>query len=275
MIQAAKSAFTAIAVFDIDGVVRDVSGSYRRALADTVEHFTNSAYRPTSEEMDALKSEGIWNNDWEASQELIRRYFQAQGQPQLDCTYEEIVVFFQSRYRGPDPQHLTGYICQEPLLMSAAYIEQLTQANIGWGFFSGATRISATYVLQQRIGLQMPLLIAMEDAPGKPDPTGLFQTVQLLENHSSATTNTPVLYVGDTVADMQTITKAQQKQPDRPWLAVGVLPPHVQTSLERQGAYAATLKQAGAIAVFEQVEQLTPEVIQQLLGSESGHEPTK
>ena len=60
-------------IFDIDGVIRDVSGSYRRALADTVEFFTKSAYRPTSEEIDELKAEGIWNNDWEASQELIAR----------------------------------------------------------------------------------------------------------------------------------------------------------------------------------------------------------
>ncbi len=59
----------AIAVFDIDGVVRDVSGSYRRAIADTVEHFTAEAYRPTQADIDLLKSEGIWNNDWEASQE--------------------------------------------------------------------------------------------------------------------------------------------------------------------------------------------------------------
>ena len=268
MTQAAKSAFTAIAVFDIDGVVRDVSGSYRRALADTVERFTNGAYRPSSEDMDALKSEGIWNNDWEASQELIRRYFQAQGQNQLTCTYEEIVTFFQSRYRGPNPNHLTGYICQEPLLMSTAYIEQLTQANIGWGFFSGATRISATYVLQQRIGLQSLPLVAMEDAPGKPDPTGLFQAVQQLENQSFGRTDeaAPVLYVGDTVADMQTIAKAHDIQPERSWLAVGILPPHVQTTAERREAYATTLKQAGAIAVFEQVEQLTPEAIYQLIG---------
>jgi HAD superfamily phosphatase len=35
---------TSIFVFDIDGVIRDVSGSYRRALADTVEYFTNADY---------------------------------------------------------------------------------------------------------------------------------------------------------------------------------------------------------------------------------------
>ena len=65
----------AIAVFDIDGVLRDVSGSYQRALADTVEKFTDGQYRPTDDEIDTLKGEGLWNNDWEASQELVYRFF--------------------------------------------------------------------------------------------------------------------------------------------------------------------------------------------------------
>ena len=259
------AALSAIVVFDIDGVVRDVSGSYRRAIADTVEHFTNGAYRPSSEAIDVLKSEGIWNNDWEASQELIRRYLQTQGQTQMPCSYEAIVAFFQGRYRGTDPEHWTGYICDEPLLMSAAYTQQLTQANIGWGFFSGATRASANYVLEKRLGLQAPLLIAMEDAPGKPDPTGLFQAVSQIEEASTSSETAPVLYVGDTVADMQTIAKAHQVQPERSWIAVGVLPPHVQETHARQDAYADTLRQAGAAIVLAHVEQLIPEQIHELV----------
>ncbi|MCY7320529.1 MAG: TIGR01548 family HAD-type hydrolase, partial [Phormidesmis sp. CAN_BIN36] len=166
----------AIVVFDIDGVVRDVAGSYRRALADTVEQFTQDAYRPTSQEIDTLKSEGTWNNDWEASQELVYRYFEAQGTRRslLALSYQELVTFFQSKYRGTDSEHWTGYICQEPLLLEPAYLDSLTQAGIGWGFFSGATRASANYVLEKRLGLQSPVLIAMEDAPGKPNPAGLF-----------------------------------------------------------------------------------------------------
>lgn len=255
----------AIAIFDIDGVVRDVGSSYRRALADTVEHFTNNAYRPTSLEIDQLKSEGIWNNDWEASQELIYRYFASQGQPreQLQLNYETIVAFFQSRYRGADPQNWTGYICDEPLLLQPSYLEQLTQAGIAWGFFSGATRASATYVLEKRLGLQSPVLIAMEDAPGKPDPTGLFATLNILEN-SSETTST-IIYVGDTVADMYTITKARELQPHRIWIGVGILPPHVQETKERSDTYVQSLLTAGAAVVLSNVEQLLPDKIQELL----------
>ncbi|WP_066379687.1 MULTISPECIES: TIGR01548 family HAD-type hydrolase [unclassified Anabaena] len=255
----------AIAIFDIDGVIRDVGNSYRRALADTVEYFTNSAYRPTSLEIDQLKSEGIWNNDWEASQELIYRYFASQGQPreQLQLNYDSIVAFFQSRYRGSNPDNWTGYICDEPLLLQKSYLEQLTQADIAWGFFSGATRASATYVLEKRLGLQSPVLIAMEDAPGKPDPTGLFATVNKLENELEATST--VIYVGDTVADMYTVGKARELKPHRTWIGVGILPPHVQETTARSEAYTQKLLTAGAAVVLSNVEQLTSDKIQELL----------
>jgi HAD superfamily phosphatase len=258
----------AIVVFDIDGVVRDVGGSYRRALADTVEHFTAGVYRPSQTDIDKLKSEGVWNNDWEASQELIYRYFEAQGQmrSQIQVNYETLVTFFQFRYRGPDPHIWTGYICDEPLLLQPSYLEQLSSAGIPWGFFSGATRASAAYVLEKRLGLQSPVLIAMEDAPGKPDPTGLLATVRQLEQRlTRVDTATPVLYVGDTVADIYTVQQARSLYPNRCWIGVGILPPHVQETRERRNAYADTLIAAGAAAIFSNIEQLSPVEIQELL----------
>lgn len=258
------TAISAIVVFDIDGVVRDVGGSYRRALADTVEEFTKGSYRPSSQEIDRLKSEGVWNNDWEASQEMIYRYFEAQGTPRTltGINYPELVAFFQSQYRGTDPDHWTGYICQEPLLMQSAYLDTLTQAGITWGFFSGATRASASYVLEQRLNLRSPILVAMEDAPGKPNPAGLFDAVEKL---GEADTLIPVIYVGDTVADMYTVERARQIHPDRRWIGVGVLPPHVQETADRSTAYAESLKQAGAQVIFANVQQLTPIEVDQLL----------
>ncbi|WP_411874410.1 TIGR01548 family HAD-type hydrolase [Vulcanococcus limneticus] len=62
----------AVLLFDIDGVIRDVGGSYRRAIVETVHHY--SGWRPDPAVIDALKAEGCWNNDWEASLELLRRY---------------------------------------------------------------------------------------------------------------------------------------------------------------------------------------------------------
>jgi HAD superfamily phosphatase len=255
----------AIIVFDIDGVIRDVSGSYRRALADTVEHFTNYVYRPTPVDIDELKSEGVWNNDWEASQELIFRYFESQGKDrnQVPFDYQTIVAFFQSRYRGKDAKNWDGYICGEPLLLHPKYLDDLTNAGILWGFFSGATRASATYVLERRLGLKPPVLVAMEDAPGKPDPTGLFEAVKCLEAENN--TSNAVIYVGDTVADMYTVIKARELEPRRKFIGVGVLPPHVQKTPSRREAYAELLINAGAEVVFCNVQDLTPARVAALL----------
>jgi HAD superfamily phosphatase len=263
-----------IVVFDIDGVIRDVGGSYRRALADTVEHFTGGpantrtsggtggGYRPTPEDIDVLKSEGCWNNDWEASQELIKRYFAAQSIPtDPDLTYDTLVAFFQTRYRGETPTgEWTGYICQEALLVTPEYFAGLTAAGLPWGFFSGATRASATYVLQRRLGLENPFLIAMEDGPGKPDPTGLFTAVAALKTGERS----PVIYVGDTVADMFTVVKAREIEPTRQWIGVGILPPHVQADPDQSARYAEGLRQAGAAVVFANVQELTPAQVRRL-----------
>lgn len=257
----------AIAIFDIDGVVRDVGGSYRRALADTVEHFTQGRYRPTPTDIDALKAEGCWNNDWEASQEFVYRYLEGQGQPRpaIALDFDALVDFFQRRYRGPvleDPSQWTGYITQEPLLVTADYFASLTQGNIAWGFFSGATKGSAKFVLEHRLGLQQPLLVAMHDAPGKPDPTGFFQVAAQLGGNE---TEVPVIYAGDTVADMHTVQQAQTQRPQGWWMGVGILPPHVVAAGATYAAeYGDRLKAAGAAIVLPRLADLTVEQIIQL-----------
>jgi HAD superfamily phosphatase len=270
---------SAIVVFDIDGVIRDVGNSYRRALADTVAEFTKGAFRPSAIDIDKLKGEGIWNNDWEGSQELIYRYFESQGQPrsQLELNYdsaeptlyERIVAYFQTKYRGTDPVNWNGYICDEPLLASREYFNSLTAAGIPWGFFSGATQGSASYILHRRLGLTAPILVAMEDAPGKPDPTGLFMVVEQLSSSQQPAENRSrsvrlaksIVYVGDTVADMHTIVNASSKQPDRHFIGVGVLPPHILSEASQIDDYRASLLRAGATIVINHVTELTPEKI--------------
>lgn len=263
-----QSQIQAIVVFDIDGVIRDVGGSYRRALADTVEKWTGS--RPTPEDIDRLKAEGKWNNDWEASQELVYRYWEknGKGRSQVDLDYDELVAFFQSRYRGEDPQNpqnWTGYICQEPLLARLEYFQSLDNSGILWGFFSGATRGSATYILEKRLGLNAPVLIAMEDAPGKPDPTGLLASVTLLEANLPEELMLPVFYAGDTVADLYTVQEAARMRPDRRWIGIGILPPHVQETPQRQADYEQLLREAGAATVLANIEALNGAKIRAML----------
>lgn len=256
---------TAIIIFDIDGVIRDVGNSYRRASADTVEEFTNGGWRPTMEDQDNLKSEGIWNNDWEASLELIYRYFESldKTREEVSLDYDRIVKYFQERYRGKHPELFDGYIANEPLLVTPNYFEQLSNARLDYGFFSGATRGSAEFVLKQRLKLENPVLVAMEDAPSKPDPTGMFAAIAQIETTPN---NIPAFYLGDTVADMYTVTKAKELKPERNWLGIGILPPHVQTSQARQEDYAQKLLEAGAEIVLSNVEKLSLQLIEELTG---------
>jgi len=249
----------AILVFDIDGVIRDVGGSYRRAITDTVKYFTSGTFCPTLADIDKLKSEGVWNNDWEASRELVYRYFEGQGQKRgdMDLDYQRLVAFFQSRYRGVDENNWNGYICSEPLLVSSSYFEHLRAAGLFWGFFSGAMRPEIAYVLEGKLGLSSPVVVGMEDAPGKPDPTGLFAVVEQLEKRYGLPENLPVIYAGDTVGDLYTVQNARKQMPWRTWVGVGVLPPHVQESDEIQYVYLGKLLEAGAKVVLNSIEELS------------------
>lgn len=261
-----KNKDIATVIFDIDGVIRDVTKSYRRALADTVAQFTQNAYRPTMDDIDTLKSEGIWNNDWEGSQEFIYRYWESQGKNRntINLDYQEIVDFFQGKYRG---NNYDGYISTEPLLVSREYFANLTENKINWGFFSGATRGSAEYVLKNRLELGNVVLVAMEDAPGKPDPIGLFDSITQIDSEILNRNNTPIVYVGDTVADVYTVNKAGEEKPNINWIAVGVLPPHVLNCDEKKQNYAQKLESSGAKIVIDNVEKLDSKMIGELIAN--------
>ena len=60
-----------IIVFDMDGVLTEVSESYREAIVQTVEHFTGR--RITRDLIQQYKNRGGWNNDWALSQADRRR----------------------------------------------------------------------------------------------------------------------------------------------------------------------------------------------------------
>ncbi|WP_353089698.1 TIGR01548 family HAD-type hydrolase [Synechococcus lacustris] len=235
-------------LFDIDGVIRDVGGSYRRALAETVHHY--SGWRPEPHCIDALKSEGAWNNDWDASLELLRR-----NNSPLP-TRQELIGVFSDFYFGGDPdgpaQQWHGFIGSEPLLLDADFFKALSAAGLVWGFVSGAEPPSARYVLEQRLGLINPPLVAMGDAPDKPNPQGLIQLAsQLLARHGCSPLGhgaPPVAYLGDTVADVRTLLNAKKLVPNQRWLSLAVAPPHLHSAENQlaRNSYGQTLMAAGA-----------------------------
>lgn len=247
----------AVLLLDIDGVVRDVGGSYRRALAETVHHY--GGWRPGPATIDALKSEGCWNNDWEAALELLRRG----GHTPLPA-FAELVEVFSGFYfggdPGGDPRLWRGFIGSEPLLVEPAFFSALEAADVAWGFVSGAEPPSARYVLEQRLGLSDPPLVAMGDAPDKPDPTGLLRLAAELAGGPLGAGAAPVAYLGDTVADVLTVRRARERVPGQRLLSLAVAPPHLHASHlggQRQ-AYEERLREAGADHLLASTAALSP-----------------
>ena len=228
-------------------MIRDVAGSYRRALQETVQYY--SGWRPTPEDIDKLKGEGRWNNDWDASLELLRRH----GTDPPDRT--ALIDVFSGYYFGGDPQgdpsDWTGFIGDEPLLVDSDFFEELSSRDIRWGFVSGAEPPSARFVLEQRLRLNKPALIAMGDAPDKPDPTGLLR---LAETLAAGETPEWVAYIGDTVADVQTVLNARKRRPELTWRSLAVAPPHVADVM----AYHQQLRNAGADCIVGATRELIP-----------------
>jgi HAD superfamily phosphatase len=236
-------------------VIRDVGASYRRAIIETVRHF--SGWAPESATIDALKSEGCWNNDWQASLELLRR----QGVCPLP-SFEALVAVFGGFYFGGDPEGdpalWRGFIGQEPLLVDRSFFDALSGAGIAWGFVSGAEPPSARYVLEQRLALTAPPLIAMGQAPDKPDPTGLLNLGARLAGVPLGPAAPPVAYLGDTVADVETVRRARRRVAGQRFEALAVAPPHLQQSgaeAHRQ-RYEEQLRGAGADRILSSTRQV-------------------
>jgi HAD superfamily phosphatase len=235
-------------------VIRDVGGSYRRAIIETVRHF--SGWAPEAAAIDALKSEGCWNNDWQASLELLRRH----GACPLP-SFEALVEVFGGFYFGGDPDGdpalWRGFIGQEPLLVDTAFFHALSGVGIAWGFVSGAEPPSARYVLEQRLALAAPPLIAMGQAPDKPDPTGLLHLAARLAGGPLGPAAPPVAYLGDTVADVETVRRARRQVAGQRFEALAVAPPHLQQAGAEapRRRYEEQLRQAGADRILSSTRQ--------------------
>ena len=231
-------------------MIRDVAGSYRRALQKTVAHY--SGWHPTASDIDALKAEGAWNNDWDASLELLRRYGSAL--PERQALIDVFSGFYFGGDPNGDPSGWRGFIGDEPLLVDAAFFNALTANGIRWGFVSGAEPPSARYVLHQRLGLVNPALIAMGDAPDKPDPTGV---IRLAEQLADGREPAWIAYIGDTVADVRTVLNARAQKPDLRWRSLAVAPPHVSdvTGYHRQ------LQEAGADCIVASTREVIPALL--------------
>ena len=247
-------------LFDIDGVIRSVENSYRLSLKKTVYNFCG--WEPTYIDIDNAKNEGIWNNDWDLSLELIKRNIQQEGLKLKLPSREEIVKCFEEFYFGGDPNvdsdYWSGFIKNEELLVDKKFFDSLRNNGIIWGFVSGAESASAKFVLEKRLGLKSPPLISMGDAPDKPDPRGFIQLSKRLLGDKLGSSTIPIAYVGDTIADVNTVINARKQIPSQKYISIGIAPPHLhrKSRLKERNLYETNLLNAGADLILNSIYDL-------------------
>ena len=249
-----------VILFDIDGVIRSVENSYRLSLKKTVYQFCG--WEPSYQDIDNAKNEGIWNNDWDLSLELIKRNLKSKNSKHKPPQREDIISCFEGFYFGGNPnkdsKDWKGFIRNEELLVEKEFFTLLSANRISWGFVSGAESASAKFVLEKRLKLESPPLIAMGDAPDKPDPKGFLYLASKLCRNSLGNDNIPIAFVGDTIADINTVTNARKKIPSQKFISVGVAPPHLhlKSRLKERKFYESKLIEAGADLVLNTVNDL-------------------
>ena len=247
-------------LFDIDGVIRSVENSYRLSLKKTVHKF--SGWEPSYIDIDQAKNEGIWNNDWDLSLEFIKRYIKKKNLNLEIPSREEIVKCFGEFYFGGDPnkdsKYWSGFITNEELLVDKGFFDLLTSNGIIWGFVSGAESTSAKFVLEKRLGLKSPPLISMGDAPDKPNPEGFINLSKKLLGEKFGSSKIPIGYVGDTIADINTVINAKKEIPTQKFISVGIAPPHLHSNsrLNERYSYEKKLKNAGADLILNSINEL-------------------
>jgi len=158
------------------------------------------------------------------------------------------------RYRelegGEPPIETAGYIKDEPVLISPATVEALTE-RYAVGVVTGRPAAEAEIALS-RVGLDVPvdLRFTMDDATaGKPDPEALVELAGRLDAGS-------VAFAGDTLDDVLTARNADDADPNRVYYGVGVL-----TGGLRGEEGRAAFTEVGADAVIDHVDAL-PELLE-------------
>ena len=218
-------------LLDMDGVLVDVRGSFRRAIAETVRHFAGVAPAPGA--VQAKKDAGGFNNDWVLSQSLLRDMGH-------DVAFDDVVEVFNGIYLGRDHD---GLIATEPPAIRTETLEALA-SQYRLALVTGRPDADAQWTLD-RFGWAglVPVVVGMDRQSGreKPDPFGL--TLALSEIGVEAE---DAAFAGDTVDDVAAAVAAG-------CTPIGVVPPGHDLD-----AHGRTLMTAGARVVLSTPDALPP-----------------
>jgi len=217
-------------IFDMDGVLVDVTESYRAAIQCTVANFTGK--QVTNEMIQEYKNRGGFNDDWLLSQRLIQEHG-------LNVRYQDVVDFFQSVFLGANND---GLILKERWLAKPGHLEALA-ANAILAVFTGRMRAEANLTLDRFAPGLIKYVVGVDDVINpKPAPEGL---VKIVENHRYR----KVWYVGDSIDDALAAREARI-----PFIGIAA-----KNSPSRK-ALVEILKHNGAYAVIEDINDMEPKL---------------
>jgi len=212
-------------LLDLDGVLADVSRSYRMAVLETARAF---GVELDPDEVRRAKEAGSANNDWI----LTRRLLAERGH---DVAQQEVTARFEAIYQGTEDA--PGLRQHETLLPDRPLLERLS-GRLPLALVTGRPRSDALAFLD-RFGIRDRFreLVTMEDAPGKPDPAPVRVALERLGVERA-------WMVGDTPDDVTAARAAAV-------LPVGILAPgDDESDMER------AMGSAGAARVLRSLEEL-------------------
>ena len=211
----------------MDGVLVEVSESYRETICRTVEHFTGK--KITRELIQEYKNQGGWNNDFAISQKIA-------SDLGVEVTYDKVVEYFNGIFFG---ENNDGLIMREQWFAMPGVLERIGE-KYDFAIFTGRMRDEAGITLRRFAnGLRFDPVIGDEDvANAKPAPDGLLKIRAMFPGRK-------LWYIGDTVDDARSAK------------AAGV--PFVGIAARNHSRYdelVSLFKQQDAIAILDDINQL-------------------
>ena len=166
-------------IFDMDGVLVDVSQSYREAIRQTAGYFLNGSVLMS--EVDEIKNKIGMNNDWDATYALIN---------DSTISYESVKEYFQKKY-------LSSLINKEKLLISKETLQLLKNKYKKLGIATGRPKKEAEYVIKKnKLETIFDCVIALEDVSNsKPSSDSIQAVIKKLNLKQT-------VYIGDSPSDV-------------------------------------------------------------------------
>ena len=204
----------------MDGVLVDVSKSYRVAIKQTAEYFLKNK-KISYNEIQKYKEKGGLNNDWDCTQAILQDNGVNKSRDEIQQKFDEICV--------------GGVIDNETLIVDLKLLDQISK-KYNLAIITGRPRRDAEYTIK-KFGLDkyFKTVLTLDEFSDKSD--GINFCIEKFNSKKA-------IYIGDTVDD---IKAANDSNID----SIGIIPPSPSARIKE------ILQAQGAKIVLDNISQIT------------------